>query len=260
MTITVSDRSENRIEVFLSYSRETDTHREWVSKLSDRLDSEPDLHVHLDEYDLYGGKDLPHFMERCATSDRVVVIVTSRFTEKADQRSGGVGYESGIAAAELSRQHSDDKFIPVLREDTRLPVFLDGKRYVDLRHGHDFERGLDELLRAIRRQADRPRPTKRVAADDSKAELTVGELASALRERTIDSGTGEVNVCQTCGSSDLERFHDADVDQEWVDGEVVTDLNYFIDGVECRQCGWKRTEFSDRNGKVFERQINEGRR
>jgi hypothetical protein len=247
------------IEVFLSYSRETDAHREWVGQLADRLDSEADMHVHLDEYDLYGGKDLPEFMERCANCDRVVVIVTSRFTERADQREGGVGYETAIAAAELATTQSTDKFIPLWREGSLLPVFLRGKRYVDLRLDDDFECGVDELLRAIRRQADRPRPTKRVGASaDGQMKLSVHELNALVRAGTIDGVSGEVKACQNCGSSDLESFHDADVDQEWADGSSHAYLNYFIDGVECRECGWKRTEFSDRNGKVFERQITEG--
>lgn len=45
--------------MFISYSRDNDDHCQWVGRLVDRLDSELDLHVRLDEYDLYGGKDLP---------------------------------------------------------------------------------------------------------------------------------------------------------------------------------------------------------
>lgn len=204
MTTTASDRGNNdRTEVFVSYSRESDAHREWVGKLADRLDSEPDLHVHLDEYDLYGGKDLPHFMERSARCDRVAVIVTSRFAEKADQREGGVGYEAGIAAAELAVRQNTDKFIPVLREGSGLPTFLQGKVYVDLRPDRDFERGIAELLRAIRRQADRSRPAKRVAADEASADLTVRNPASIAGERitgnTVTGGSVITSLRQSGG-------------------------------------------------------------
>jgi hypothetical protein len=155
--MTAADRIKDLIEVFLSYSRETDVHREWVRKLADRLEAEPDLHVVLDEYDLYGGKDLPHFMERSARSDRVVVVVTSRFA-KADQREGGVGYETGIAAAELATSQNNNKFIPVSREGSGIPVFLRGKRYVDLherraqhpvscRPGTEIDQGLLDATR-----------------------------------------------------------------------------------------------------------------
>jgi hypothetical protein len=199
MTVAASVRSKNRIEVFVSYSRETDDHREWVGKLADRLDSESDVHVVLDEYDLYGGKDLPHFMERCARCDRVVVIVTSRFAEKADQREGGVGYETGIAAAELATSQTTDKFIPVLREGSGIPVFLRGKRYVDLRPDQNFEQGVDELLRAIRRQADRSRPAKRVTNDEPKVDPAA---PAGARERVVErvtEGSIITSISQTGG-------------------------------------------------------------
>jgi hypothetical protein len=51
------------------------------SKLADRLYSALDLHVVLDEYNLYGGMD-PHFMERCANCERLVVVVTLPLAKK----------------------------------------------------------------------------------------------------------------------------------------------------------------------------------
>ena len=251
--------STKRIEVFLSYSRDGEAHQEWVGRLADRLEQESDLHLVLDAYDVYGGTDLPHFMERCRSCERVIVVVTPRFVEKADRREGGVGYESGIAASELASGPGTDKFIPVLREGSRLPAFLGGKTYVDIRDDAAFDDRVQELLDAIRRRPRRPRPAKRADIAGS-ASPTIEELNRLLRERTTDGHRGEVNACQQCGSADLEIFHDADVDQEWADGDVHSSLNYFIDGVECRECGWRRTELSDRHGAVFERQVLEGSR
>jgi peroxiredoxin family protein len=154
------ESTNGRIEVFVSYSRDDDSHREWVGRLADRLDAEPDLHVILDEYDLYGGKDLAHFMERCRVCDRVVVVITPKYVERADERHGGVGYETGIAAAQLLRDQLTDKFIPALREGAALPTFIGSKTYVDFRDDKAYEQAFADLLRAIRRQPGRQRPAK----------------------------------------------------------------------------------------------------
>jgi outer membrane lipoprotein-sorting protein len=159
-SIDVSSITTESIDVFVSYSRDTDSHREWVGHLADRLDAEPDLHVVLDDYDLYGGKDLAHFMERCRSSHRVVFVVTSGYVSRANQRRGGVGYEADIAVAEILANQLTDKFIPVLRQGSELPTFIGAKAYIDFREGENYEQSLDALLKAIRRQTRRPRPAK----------------------------------------------------------------------------------------------------
>jgi hypothetical protein len=187
--------SSPRIEVFLSYSRDGDSHRGWVGNLADLLEAEPDLHVFLDEYDLYGGKDLAHFMERCRACERVVVVVTSKFVERANQRKGGVGYESSLAAAELLSDQLTDKFIPVLREGSEILAFVGSKTFIDFRVDAGFETAFVKLLRAIRRQPSRERPPKRTAeagpasTKGSDTEIAFPPVNDATMPQTIERST-----------------------------------------------------------------------
>lgn len=64
-------------------------------------------------------------MERTANCDRVVLVVTSRFTEKADQREGG---EQIVKNAFPSRLDGGDYDVPVtFLDQNTLAVRLDGE-------------------------------------------------------------------------------------------------------------------------------------
>jgi|GEM_PF-4889039 len=153
-----------RFRVFISYSRDyspnSEQHREWVAALADALQRESDIEVVFDEYELYAGKDLTKFMEQVAAVDRVVIVLTPEYARRANERHGGVGYESSILSALSFQGNSEDRFIPVLRGDPRnsIPSYLRSKVYVDMR-----DRSPDEpyeLLRAIRQQPGRARPPR----------------------------------------------------------------------------------------------------
>ena len=65
------------------------------------------------------GADRTHFMEQgVANSDFVVVICTPGYAERANNREGGVGYESMVITGMLAESILDKKFIPVLRGGT----------------------------------------------------------------------------------------------------------------------------------------------
>ena len=82
--------------VFISYSWDNEDHKNWVLNLAKRL-RENGIEVILDRYELQGGKNITHFMERALQSaDKVLVIFTPNYKLKADKREGGVGYEYSI--------------------------------------------------------------------------------------------------------------------------------------------------------------------
>ena len=71
----------------------------------------------LDQWHLYGGMDRFHFMETSVSqSNRVLLIGTPKLAAKANERKGGVGWESTVITAELAENLSQSKFIPVLRQ------------------------------------------------------------------------------------------------------------------------------------------------
>lgn len=123
-------------KVFISYSWDSESHKEWVKRLTDSL-IEKGVDAHLDQYDLELGDRLPKYMENQITnSDFVLIICTENYKKKADNRKSGVGYEGHIISGELLLSADEKKFIPILRSDdifNIMPIFLAGKLGVRLK-------------------------------------------------------------------------------------------------------------------------------
>jgi hypothetical protein len=106
----------------------------------------------LDQWDLQPGDDLPHFMEKhLASADRVLMICTDQYVEKANAGSGGVGYEKMIVTADLLSRIDSNKVIPIIRQKgTRaVPTFLRSKLFLDFSRDDQFEFSFDELARTL---------------------------------------------------------------------------------------------------------------
>lgn len=135
--------------VFISYCWEDDSHQEWVRSLADLL-LDNGIDVILDIYDIALGDRIPQFMEASIKqADKVLIICTEQYKEKADKRSGGVGYEEHIISYELV-SGNDRKYIPILRkgsEKSSVPDCLLGKKYYDLRKNNDLRlEDISELI------------------------------------------------------------------------------------------------------------------
>jgi hypothetical protein len=150
-----------KISIFISYSWENEAHQEWVAELADRLDLEQDMAVIFDRYDLRPGMDLPKFMERASEVDKVLTILTPSYKERATLRVKGVGYESKVITARLLAEAPESLVIPVLRgtPESSIPAFLAGKVFLDLNDRSPSADPLEDLLRAIRDQPTRRRPS-----------------------------------------------------------------------------------------------------
>lgn len=136
---------------FISYSHDSQEHKLWVLDLATRLRNNG-VDAVLDQWDLGPGGDLPHFMEQSiAKADRILMICTDRYVEKANHGAGGVGYEKMIVTADLLRQIGSNRVIPVLRQAglLQLPTFLGSKFYIDLSSADQFETGFDQMLREL---------------------------------------------------------------------------------------------------------------
>jgi len=148
-------------KLFISYSHDNLPHKDWVLQLATRL-VRNGVDVILDQWDLTLGSDLPRFMESGLTaSDRVLAICTAIYVEKANSGAGGVGYEKMILTAELMKNTTTDRIIPVVRNNTKetlLPTFLSSRVYIDFSDDLAYESKYAELLRDIHGQAIHPRP------------------------------------------------------------------------------------------------------
>lgn len=138
--------------VFMSYSHDSEEHRNWVAALAERLRANG-VDVCLDRWDVTLGGNLTYFMERTAnTQYRVIVVVSEDYTRKADSRAGGAGVEAQMLSSSLYENLGSNRVIPIIRnnpEGPKLPAFLSGRRWEDFRDDAVAEVAYEKLLREI---------------------------------------------------------------------------------------------------------------
>ena len=136
-------------KVFISYSQDSEAHKQWVSELAAQLRRDGiDIILYQGNPDL--DEDSTQFMESgVRNSDWVLVICTDRYVRKANDGEGGVGYESMIVTRKLVEDLGTNKFIPIIRPmfgEEKTPEFLKERVYVDFRDDSQFDEKFDELL------------------------------------------------------------------------------------------------------------------
>ena len=105
---------DGRRVVFISYSWDSPSHKEWVAKLAKDL-ADNGIYVLLDEY-LEGGTTLSSFMELgIERAKKVLVIGTPNYREKCLGLSSGVAFEESIIRESMFQNLGTKKFIPCLR-------------------------------------------------------------------------------------------------------------------------------------------------
>ena len=109
--------------------------------------------VIFDQWDLGLGSDIAKFMEIAITeADRVLMICTEAYVKKANNRQGGVGYESMVVSGEMIRDLGARKFIPIIKQSNAepvLPTSVSTKVYINLSKEQDFDSQFELLLRDI---------------------------------------------------------------------------------------------------------------
>ena len=76
--------------------------------------------------------------------------------------------------------------------------------------------------------------------NDNRKKLSVLDLNELIREKTIDIEVGEAIpylACPKCGSDDLERTSDVEVDYVHEGPEFASPY----DIIRCKECGWTKT-------------------
>jgi len=142
----------NAPTVFISYSHDSPAHKAWVVRLATDLRANG-IDATLDQWDLAPGQDVAAYMQRgITTSDRVLLICSDQYVQKAERGSGGVGYERLVVTAELIQNIDTKKFIPLVRNNsanTKVPRFLGPRLYVDFSQDQQYQAKLEELAREI---------------------------------------------------------------------------------------------------------------
>jgi len=150
----------NTPRVFISYSHDSPTHKQWTRKLAADLRSNG-VDVIIDQWDLSPGDDIASFMEQgLKQADRVVVVCSKNYVERANSGQGGVGYEKMIVTAELIDNLGTKKFIPIIRGsgDPPVPTFLGYRLYIDFEDDDKYKSSLETLLREIHNVPDPGKP------------------------------------------------------------------------------------------------------
>jgi len=151
------------LKLFISYSHDSETHKDWVLTLATRL-VKNGVDVILDQWDLSLGDDLPRFMEQgLSKAQRVLVICTNDYVKKVNEgQNGGASYEKRILTAQLFKESFSSHIIPVVRDndykENPLPVFLGTSLYIDFRDDLKFEEKYGDLIRNIHGQKVKPKP------------------------------------------------------------------------------------------------------
>ncbi|WP_024607832.1 TIR domain-containing protein [Pseudoalteromonas sp. TAB23] len=152
-------------KIFVSYSWDGDNHQKWTKQLADRLEEILELTVSFDQYDLDSFTDKDYFMEKAVfKTDLLLPVITESYNVKANDRLGGVGIETSMAVARHWSENlggGKSNIIPILREGTDVPNYLQSKFYIDFRKDADFEKSFLKLLEHIKGTSKASRPEKK---------------------------------------------------------------------------------------------------
>lgn len=146
------ETNDDHRRVFVSYSWDNDSHKEWVFKLCQDLRSKG-VEAIIDQA-MRKGKDLLDFMEKgIANAHRVLVVGTPNYKRKSEEEKGGVKYEQNIIKASILHGIGSDRYITILREgksfEKSFPAVISTKGGYDMRNDDDYQEHLTALVHEI---------------------------------------------------------------------------------------------------------------
>jgi hypothetical protein len=150
------EQTRPRPKVIISYSWTSEEHKQWVRELAERLMGNG-VDALLDIWELKEGHNIYAYMERMVLDpqiSKVLMICDKSYAEKANAKKGGVGTESLIISPEIYAKTDQEKFIPIVTEFDEsnravVPVFLEGRYYIDMSNDEKTAGNYDQLLRNI---------------------------------------------------------------------------------------------------------------
>ena len=148
-------------KVFISYSHDSEDHKNWVLQLATRL-RKNGVDVVLDRWHTRLGSDLASFMEKgLSISQRVICVCSDNYVRKANGGKGGAGYEKQIMTAELIQDQDTEWIIPLIKNNAserKMPTFLGGRKYISFEDAPLYESKYEELLRDLLNEPVLPIP------------------------------------------------------------------------------------------------------
>ena len=177
-------------KVFISYSHDSQNHKKWILDFATRL-RQNGIDAIIDQWELKPGDDLPSFMERnLKDADFTLMICTDKYVEKANEGSGGVGYEKMIITSELLSNIDNNKIIPIIKQygTHSVPTFLKTKKYIDFSKDKSYEYSFDDLLRTLHQSPLFKKPdigNNPFQSVEEKRPNKIGDSISKLIEKIV---------------------------------------------------------------------------
>jgi len=135
--------------VFISYTGTDAENRKWVKDLACKL-RENGVDARIDIFHLKPGQDLPQWMtNELIMADKVLLICDKYYAEKADNRKGGVGWETMIIQGDMLSKQEQNKYITILRSndiDQSLPIYVKSKYALNWSQDDTYIEEFDDLL------------------------------------------------------------------------------------------------------------------
>jgi hypothetical protein len=228
------------IRVFISYSWDDESHKQWVHDFALRL-RRGGLQVILDQWDLKPGDQLPLFMEWAVReSDFVLCVCSPPYKQKSDSRSGGVGFEGYIMTAEFFKNPNQGKFIPILRTgswERSAPTWLSGLVNVDFR-GDPSETKYKDLVAMLK-------------SSNTSAPLTGQARAESIQSEDSDFVNRKIELA-TLDSEKLETAYSQCVligaPAGYGKSRLLTRMLETMQKTEFAHWNWRYVDMSHRDG------------
>jgi len=159
--------------IFISYSHDSDDHCAWVKRFAYDLSTLGDFEILLDQ-NVPKGYPFTRFMELgLQNADKVLVIGTPKYKEKA-VTGNGVAFEEAIIGTELMRDIESTKYYPILRSgsyEESFPPILQGRKGDDISDDAKYS----GVLKSIAESLENEQPVPSVVHYEEK-EKSVGRV------------------------------------------------------------------------------------
>ncbi len=151
----IDDLSQNKVNnprVFISYAHDNEENSKWTKELADKLIANG-VDARIDIYHLKPGTDLPQWMaDQITLADKVLLICSKEYVNKADIRNGGVGWETMIIQGDMLVSQNSNKYIAIVRtSDIKdgLPIYMKSKYAISWSTLENDDENFNELIRTI---------------------------------------------------------------------------------------------------------------
>ena len=143
-------------KVFISYAWGNEEYQHKVLSFASQLVSDG-VDVVFDKWNLTEGNDTFAFMEKCvndSTITNVLMLLDPIYAKKANEHSGGVGTETQIISAEVYKEVTQDRFIPIIMErndkgEICKPTYLVGRLHFDLSVPDSYDTTYQRLVKTL---------------------------------------------------------------------------------------------------------------